>query len=116
MSFERQKAVDKKVSFKLSPRDATPSHTANRPPVPIQRIPEILDVRHPLPGGPRLEASSSEQTQAAGTLTSSALGPRREKTGGIQGEGAQASGYLSRSPRREKARHTEERAPKPLAA
>ena len=52
---------------KLGPRDDIPSHTANRPPVSIQRLPEILDGRYPPPGGSRLESSSWEQTQADGT-------------------------------------------------
>ena len=41
-----------------SARDGIPSHTANRPPVSIQRLPEILDGRRPPRGGSRLEASS----------------------------------------------------------
>ena len=45
---------------------APPYQTANRPPVSNQRLPEILDGRHP-PGGSRLEASSWEQTQATRT-------------------------------------------------
>ena len=51
---------------KLGPREGTPYQTANRLPVSNQRLPEILDGRHPL-GGSRLEASSQEQTQGACT-------------------------------------------------
>ena len=47
---------------KLGPRDGTPYQTANRPAVSNQRLPEILDGRHPL-GGSRLETSSQEQIQ-----------------------------------------------------
>ena len=35
---------------KLGPKDGIPYHAANRPPVSNQRLPEILDGRHP-PGG-----------------------------------------------------------------
>ena len=35
---------------KLSPRDSIPYCTANRPPVSNQRLPEVLDGRHPLGG------------------------------------------------------------------
>ena len=44
------------------PQRRHPYQTANRLPVSNQRLPEILDGRHPL-GGSRLEASSREQTQ-----------------------------------------------------
>ena len=49
---------------------------ANRPLVPIERIPE-----NPPPGGSRLEANSSEQMQAAGTLPAA-------RAGGTEGKGA----------------------------
>ena len=51
---------------KLSPRDGVPYQIANRHPVSNQRLPEILDGRHP-PGGSRLEACSREQIQGAHT-------------------------------------------------
>ena len=51
---------------KLGPGDGTPYQTTNRLPVSNQRLPEILDGWHLL-GGSRLEASSWEQAQGAGT-------------------------------------------------
>ena len=35
---------------RLGPKDRLPYHTATRPPVSNQRLPEILDGRHPLGG------------------------------------------------------------------
>ena len=61
---------------KLGPKDGTPYHTANRPPVSNQRLPEILDGRHP-PGGSWLNSRRTHPTGTGGNR----LGRRR-------GEGA----------------------------
>ena len=48
---------------KLSPKDGIPSHTANRPPVSNQRLPEILDGLY-LSGGSRLNTGCKHPTGA----------------------------------------------------
>ena len=71
---------------KLSPREATPSHLANRP--------QFLSKDFLRPD------------------RRCALGPRREKACRARGEAAQTSGCLGRSPRREKAHRTQGEAAK----
>ena len=61
---------------KHGPRDGIPYQTADRPPVSNQRLPEILDGRHPS-GGSRLETSSPEQTQGSPNRRAAAEGIRR---------------------------------------
>ena len=62
---------------KFGPREGIPYHTANRPPVSNQRLPEILDGRH-LPGGSQLRHKAHAPDWRAQKLW---LGPGR-------GEGA----------------------------
>ena len=50
---------------RLGPKDCSPYRTANRPPVSNQRLPEILDGRHP-PGGSRLDTGRRHPTGAGG--------------------------------------------------
>ena len=50
---------------KLGPRDDIPYHTANRPPVSNQRLPEILDGQHPL-GGLQLNTGRMHLTGTGG--------------------------------------------------
>ena len=50
---------------RLGPRDCIPYHTADRPPVSNQRLPEILDSRH-LPGGSRRDTGCVHPTSAGG--------------------------------------------------
>ena len=49
----------------LSPKDRIPYHTANRPPVSNQRLPEILDGPHP-PGGSWQDTGRRHPTSAVG--------------------------------------------------
>ena len=57
---------------KLGRKDGTPYHTANTPPVSNQRLPEILDGRHP-PGGSWLNSRRTHPTGTGGNR----LGRRR---------------------------------------
>ena len=50
---------------RLCPKDCVPYHTANRPPVSNQRLPEILDGRH-LPGGLRRDTGRRHPTGSGG--------------------------------------------------
>ena len=63
---------------KLSLREGTPYHTANRLPASNQRLPETLDGQHPL-GGSQPEISFPEGTQGAPQrwVRKLRLGPRR---------------------------------------
>ena len=78
---------------RLGPKDRIPYHTANRPPDLIQRLPEILDGRHPL-GGSWLNTGCMHPT---GTGWDWGWGCGGEKACRTWGECArQAPGCLSR--------------------
>ena len=121
---------------KLSRREATPSHNANRPRF-LSKDFLRPDLRRAL--GPwrekarRIRGKCSQASGCPGcslrrekvrrirqecAQASGCLGhlPRREKACRIRGECAQASGCLGRLLRREKVRRIGESAPKPLAA
>ena len=77
---------------KLGPRDGIPYHTANRPLVSNQRLPEILDGRHPT-GGSRLNTRCMHPT---GTRGNCRWDPGGEKAQSHPGECArQSPGCLS---------------------
>ena len=79
---------------RLSPKDCSPYHTANRPPVSNQRPPEILDGQHPL-GGSRQDTGCRHPTRRGGDW---GWGCRGQKVRRTWGECApQAPGCLSRS-------------------
>ena len=71
---------------KLGPRDSIPYHTANGPPVSNQRLPEILDGRHPL-GESQLNTRRTHDTKAG-----AAEGRKRTAPGKVR---PQAPGCLS---------------------
>ena len=79
---------------RLGPKDRSPYRPANRPPVSNQRLPEILDGRHP-PGGSRRDTGRRHRTGAGGDWGCGLGGEKARRT---RGECArQAPGCLSRS-------------------
>ena len=65
---------------RLGPKDRSPYHTASRPPVSNQRLPEILDGQH-LPGGSWGDTGRMHLTGAVGTEAGTAEGRRRAAPG-----------------------------------
>ena len=63
---------------RLGPKDRSPYHTANRPPISNQRPPEILDGRHP-PEGPGETQGAGTRLARVGTGAGDAEGRRRKR-------------------------------------
>ena len=79
---------------RLGPKERIPYRTANRPPVSNQRLPEILDGRHP-PGGPRLDTGCMHPTGVGGDWGWGYGGEKARRTRGKSAR--QAPGCLSNS-------------------
>ena len=75
------------------PQRRHPYQAASRLPVPNQRLPEILDGRHP-PGGSQPEISFLEETQGAPERRKPRPGPRRGEGALHPGRACPSSSWL----------------------